>query len=119
MKKRYIIVILVLIVSCFLLFAIKQNEKDEKIDYKSKNYEKKIEPISKELAIKVLKSKYGNKVSNTEEDIKQVGDEYIVDVHVSVEDEEEGSLQAHVHNQSLGEQKINIYTGELVEEQKK
>ena len=91
----------------------------EKIDYKSKNYEKKIEPISKELAIKVLKSKYGNKVSNTEEDIKQVGDEYIVDVHVSVEDEDEGSLQAHVHNQSLGEQKINIYTGELVEEQKK
>lgn len=119
MKKRYIIVILVLIVSCFLLFVIKQNEKDEKIDYKSKNYEKKIEPISKELAIKVLKSKYGNKVSNTEEDIKQVGDEYIVDVHVRVEDEEEGSLQAHVHNQSLGEQKINIYTGELVEEQKK
>ncbi|CEP50063.1 hypothetical protein [Paraclostridium sordellii] len=117
MKKRYIIVILVLIVSCFSLFVIKQNEKDEKIDYKSKNYEKKIEPISKELAIKVLKSKYGNKVSNTEEDIKQVGDEYIVDVHVSVEDE--GSLQAHVHNQSLGEQKINIYTGELVEEQKK
>ena len=42
-----------------------------------------------------------------------------MDVHVSVEDEEEGSLQAHVHNQSLGEQKINIYTGELVEEQKK
>ncbi|MFR8871543.1 hypothetical protein [Paraclostridium sordellii] len=119
MKKRYIIVILVLIVSCFSLFAIKQNEKDEKIDYKSKNYEKKIEPISKELAIKVLKSKYGNKVSNTEEDIKQVGDEYIVDVHVRVEDEDEGSLQAHVHNQSLGEQKINIYTGELVEEQKK
>lgn len=119
MKKRYIIVILVLIVSCFSLFVIKQNEKDEKIDYKSKNYEKKIEPISKELAIKVLKSKYGNKVSNTEEDIKQVGDEYIVDVHVSVEDEEEGSLQTHVHNQSLGEQKINIYTGELVEEQKK
>lgn len=119
MKKRYIIVILVLIVSCFSLFVIKQNEKDEKIDYKSKNYEKKIEPISKELAIKVLKSKYGNKVSNTEEDIKQVGDEYIVDVHVRVEDEEEGSLQAHVHNQSLGEQKINIYTGELVEEQKK
>lgn len=117
MKKRYIIVILVLIVSCFSLFVIKQNEKDETIDYKSKNYEKKIEPISKELAIKVLKSKYGNKVSNTEEDIKQVGDEYIVDVHVSVEDE--GSLQAHVHNQSLGEQKINIYTGELVEEQKK
>lgn len=119
MKKRYIIVILVLIVSCFLLFATKQNERDEKIDYKSKNYEKKIEPISKELAIKVLKSKYGNKVSNTEEDIKQVGDEYIVDVHVRVEDEEEGSLQAHVHNQSIGEQKINIYTGELVEEQKK
>ncbi|CEO22832.1 hypothetical protein [Paraclostridium sordellii] len=119
MKKRYIIAILVLMVSCFLLFAIKQNERDEKIDYKSENYEKKIEPISKELAIKVLKSKYGNKVSNTEEDIKQVGDEYIVDVHVRVEDEEEGSLQAHVHNQSLGEQKINIYTGELVEEQKK
>ncbi|CEN77408.1 hypothetical protein [Paraclostridium sordellii] len=119
MKKRYIIVLLVLIVLCFSLFVIKQNEKDEKIDYKSKNYEKKIEPISKELAIKVLKSKYGNKVSNTEEDIKQVGDEYIVDVHVSVEDEEEGSLQAHVHDQSLGEQKINIYTGELVEEQKK
>ncbi|QYE98421.1 hypothetical protein [Paraclostridium sordellii] len=115
MKKRYIIVILVLMVSCFLLFATKQNERDEKIDYKSENYEKKIEPISKELAIKVLKSKYGNKVSNTEEDIKQVGDEYIVDVHVRVEDEEEG----HVHNQSIGEQKINIYTGELVEEQKK
>ncbi|MCR1851049.1 hypothetical protein NSA42_17370 [Paeniclostridium sordellii] len=119
MKKRYIVVILVLIVSCFSLFVIKQNKKDETIDYKSKNYEKKIEPISKELAIKVLKSKYGNKVSNTEEDIKQVGDEYIVDVYVSVEDEDEGSLQAHVHNQSLGEQKINIYTGELVEEQKK
>lgn len=74
---------------------------------------KDAEPISKENAIKVLKATYGDGVCNIEDDLKQVGSDYVVEVKVCIEDEEDAENHDHIHEQSIGTHKIDIYTGEI------
>ncbi|MGL5757021.1 MAG: hypothetical protein ACRCYC_16985 [Paraclostridium sp.] len=118
MKKIYfILVFIIILLASFFIFKFKDKVDNEYKYIKENNYNKEnMEPISKENALRVLKSKYGDGVSNTEEDIKLVGDEYLVDVHIKIEDEEDiHQNEKHEHNQSMGIHKINIYSGEIVE----
>lgn len=115
MNKKHLILLLIFIVLGLIIFSISKNKEDEIKNNENTKYSKNIEPISKEIALKVLNSQYGNRVINTKEDIKQVGDEYIVDVRIKLDEHEDESLEKghDVHEQSMGKYKINIFTGEL------
>jgi len=76
---------------------------------------KDINPISKSTVINILKAEYGDNILVKDEDIRLIGDLYFVDVYVEVEDSDD-SHEAHTHSQSLGTQKIDKYTGEIVNE---
>jgi len=94
------------------------NSKEDQIEVSENKDKKEIEPISKENALKVLKATYGDGVSNTEEDIKQVGNNYEVKVNVSREEkDDEGEF--HYHEQDMGTHKIDIYTGEIKDTKEK
>lgn len=113
MKKMYIRLGIAFIIILFvIIFSLNrdENQKDE-ISSKEVSQTTNVEPISKEIALKVIKAEYGDKVINTEKDIKQEGNEYVVDVRVRIEDDE--GEDAHIHEQSVGKHKINIYTGEI------
>ncbi|GAA0093220.1 hypothetical protein UT300009_32500 [Paraclostridium bifermentans] len=94
------------------------NSKEDQIEVSENKDKNKIEPISKENAIKVLKAKYGDGVSNTEEDIKQVGNNYEVKVNVSIEEKDDEG-EVHYHEQDMGTHKIDIYTGEIKDTKEK
>lgn len=116
MNKKYIIGIIVIIVLVAVSIIFKIQEKNI-TDSNSKVLEN-IKPISKETAIKILKSEYGDFIDIDENDIKKVGDNYIVEVFVSIEDDEDSNHthsedEGNIHKSSLGIHKINIYTGEL------
>lgn len=115
MKKNYIKLIIVFtIIIVMIVFAFSQMKSKNNEDVSNEvSKTTKVEPISKEIALKVIKAEYGDKVINTEEDIKQKGNEYIVDVRVRIEENEGESEDVHVHEQNIGEHKINIYTGEI------
>ena len=68
-----------------------------------------INPISKDTAINILKAEY-------DKDIKLIGDLYFIDVYVEVVDSDDGSHETHTHRQSLGNIKIDKYTGEIITE---
>ncbi|MGL5643020.1 MAG: hypothetical protein ACRDDM_12160 [Paraclostridium sp.] len=124
MKKKYIIIAMFFIILALIVFLIAERKQDDVKVNKDIDYSKNIEPISREIALKILKSQYGDSISNTEEDIKQVGDEYIVDVHVKLDEHEADGEHEHIdskdgsHEQSIGTYKINIYTGELTKSEK-
>ncbi|WP_373600768.1 hypothetical protein [Paraclostridium bifermentans] len=115
MKKKYIkLSIVFIIILAIIIFGLNKSEnKNDETSSKEVNQSTNVKPISKETALKVIKAEYGDKVINTEEDIKQEGDEYIVDVHVRIEENEGEVEDMHVHEQSIGKHKINIYTGEI------
>ncbi|MBC8632616.1 hypothetical protein H8697_13055 [[Eubacterium] tenue] len=115
MNRRHLILLLIFIILGLIIFSISKNKENEIKTNEDIKYSKNIEPISKETALKVLKSQYGNRVVNTKEDIKQVGDEYVVDVRVRLDEHEDESLEKdhHSHEQSMGKYQINIFTGEL------
>lgn len=115
MKKNYIkITIVFTIIIAIMVFAFsKMNSKNNKEVINEVSKTTKLEPISKESALKVIKAEYGDKVINTEEDITQEKDEYIVDVRVCIEENEGEYEDMHVHEKSIGKHKINIYTGEI------
>ena len=77
---------------------------------------KDINPISKSTVINILKAEYGDNILVKDEDIKLLGDLYFVDVYVEVEDSNDEGHEAHTHRQSLGTQKIDKYTGEIINE---
>ena len=52
----------------------------------------------------------------SQEDIKLIGDLYFIDVYVEIKEENNGNNETHTHKQSLGTQKIDKYTGELISE---
>ncbi|MEG2246373.1 MAG: hypothetical protein RSC84_02890 [Peptostreptococcaceae bacterium] len=124
MKKKYIIIAMFFIILALIVFLIAERKQDDVKVNKDIEYSKNIEPISREIALKILKSQYGDSISNTEEDIKQVGDEYIIDVHVKLDEHEAEGEHEHIdskdasHEQSIGTYKINIYTGELTKSEK-
>jgi hypothetical protein len=124
MKKKYIIIAIVFVILAFIVvFIAKRNQDTVKVS-KDIEHSQNVEPISKEIALKILTSQYGNHVSSTADDIKQVGDEYVVDVHVKLDEPETEDGHEHIdskdgsHEQSIGTYKINIYTGEIKKSEK-
>ncbi|WP_170075857.1 hypothetical protein [Paraclostridium dentum] len=123
-KKNIIIgIISILIVGVLVSVVFKNrknplNSKEGQIEVSENKDKNKIEPISKENALKVLKATYGDGVSNTEEDIKQVGNNYEVKVNVSIEEKDDEG-EVHYHEQDMGTHKIDIYTGEIKDTKEK
>ncbi|MGL5312382.1 MAG: hypothetical protein ACRC92_03940 [Peptostreptococcaceae bacterium] len=125
MNKKNIAIIFILIIALFI--GINISNKNEKYDSKNENESKKeythkdLNPISRESVINILKAEYGESVSVTVGEIKSVGDEYVVEVYIDLKDSEEieeehSALGEHTHRESLGEHRINMYTGEISEE---
>lgn len=119
MKKTYRIIALILLIPLLMIGCNK-----EKVNHKSdKLYtEKEMKPISKESVINILRAEYGDIVATTIDEIEPLGDYYIVEVYVNLKDSEEEqesheALGDHVHRQSLGKHKINMYTGEILYEE--
>ena len=116
-----IILIVVIVISAIFInnkIALSSGESSNTNKHEAANLKEKkdIDPISKENALKVLKATYGDGVSNTEADLKQVGNDYVVEVKVCIEDEEDHD---HVHDQTIGTHKIDIYTGEIKDTKEK
>lgn len=123
-KKNIIIGIISILVVGVLVSVVFENRKKplnskkDQIEVSENKDKKDIEPISKENALKVLKATYGDGVSNTEEDIKQVGNNYEVKVNVSIEEKDDEG-EVHYHEQDMGTHKIDIYTGEIKDTKEK
>ncbi|GAA0103047.1 hypothetical protein [Paraclostridium bifermentans] len=123
-KKNIIIGIISILVVGVLVSVVFENRKktlnskEDQIEVSENKDKKEIEPISKENALKVLKATYGDGVSNTEEDIKQVGNNYEVKVNVSIEEKDDEG-EVHYHEQDMGTHKIDIYTGEIKDTKEK
>ena len=123
-KKNSIIGIISILVVGVLVSVVFENRKnplnskEDQIELSENKDKNKIEPISKENALKVLKATYGDGVSNTEEDIKQVGNNYEVKVNVSIEEKDDEG-EVHYHEQDMGTHKIDIYTGEIKDTKEK
>lgn len=123
-KKNIIIGIISILVVGVLVSVVFENRKnplnskEDQIEVAENKDKNKIEPISKENALKVLKATYGDGVSNTEEDIKQVGNNYEVKVNVSIEEKDDDG-EVHYHEQDMGIHKIDIYTGEIKDTKEK
>ena len=123
-KKNIIIGIISILVVGVLVSVVFENRKkplnskEYQIEVSENKDKNKIEPISKENALKVLKATYGDGVSNTEEDIKQVGNNYEVKVNVSIEEKDDEG-EVHYHEQDMGTHKIDIYTGEIKDTKEK
>ncbi|MBN8049314.1 hypothetical protein [Paraclostridium bifermentans] len=123
-KKNIIIGIISILVVGVLVSVVFENRKnplnskEDQIEVSENKDKNKIEPISKENALKVLKATYGDGVSNTEDDIKQVGNNYEVKVNVSIEEKDDEG-EVHYHEQDMGTHKIDIYTGEIKDTKEK
>ena len=115
MNKKIIVVSLLLII--VFSFTVGCSKK-LKINTENLNTVDKsdINPISKETAINILKAEYGDNIIIEDKDIKLIGDLYFIDVYVEVEEDNDKSHETHIHKQSLGTQKIDKYTGELITE---
>ncbi|SCH99742.1 MULTISPECIES: hypothetical protein [unclassified Romboutsia] len=128
MKKIILITgLLLLIITLISTIVLKSiSSRDNNTQFAEKKAED-LNPISKESAIKVLKSEFGDGVMNTIEDIEEENDNYIIDVNINL-----GASEEHTHTEeelsteevsisedgehiiNLGIHKINKYTGELV-----
>lgn len=118
MSKKNIIIasillIIILVVGCDNKDKNNVNTKSEKV-YTHKD----LNPISKESVINILRAEYGDNIEITVEDITSIDDEYVVEVYVELSDDEESEelhseLGNHTHRESLGEHRINMYTGEI------
>ena len=124
MNKKNIAIILILIIALFIGINIGNKNKSENLkdqnESKKEYTHKDLNPISKENVINILKAEYGDSISTTVEEIKITGDEYVVEVYVELKDSEENEeshseLGEHTHRESLGEHRINMYTGEILE----
>lgn len=128
MKRNIAILGLVIIILLLIIIVLKNtSQRFDDINFVEKKAED-LKPISKESAKNILKSEFGWDVINTEDDFKEEGDYYIVDVKISIESSEE-----HIHTEdelstdgieitgdgnhimNIGVHKINKYTGELEE----
>ena len=75
-----------------------------------------INPISKDTAINILKAEYGDNILVEDKYIKLIGDLYFIDVYFEVVVSVDGSYETDTHRQSLGNIKIDKYTGEIITE---
>jgi len=113
MKHKKIITLIMIAVSIVVLVGTINNKESKTNSNKSGSYGssdniKELNPISKSSVINILKAQYGELISVSESEIKKIGDEYVVEVHLGAEDEHEEE-----HDTSLGIHKINVFTGEL------
>lgn len=111
----WILLIIILVIGCENKDKNEVNTKPEKV-YTHKD----LNPISKESVISILKAEYGESIATTVEDITSIGDEYVVEVYLELKDDEESEelhseLGEHTHRESLGEHRINMYTGEILD----
>lgn len=119
MNKKIIgISLLSIIIFSFITGCNKEKEND--IISSNVMDNKEINPISKSTVLNILKAEYGDNILVKDEDIKLIGNLYFVDVYVEIEDsedqEDKENHETHIHRQSLGTQKIDKYTGELIKE---
>ena len=113
MINKNIIVFSISIIIVLFLVGCNNIDKKELYIKSDKVYTgKELNPISKEYVIKILKAEYGDNISITTDDIKSIQDEYVVEVYVELKDNE--VTEEHIHKQSLGEYRINMYTGEII-----
>ncbi len=112
-NKNIIVLSISIIIVLFFVGCNNINKKESDIKYDKVYTDKKLNPISKEYVIKILKAEYGDNISITTEDIKSIEDEYVVEVYVELKDNE--VTEEHIHKQSLGEHRINMYTGEIIQ----
>lgn len=115
MKKKYIIIGLLLLILVLEIGC--NNEKDNHKTHRLYT-EKEVKPVSKENVINILRAEYGDIVATTIDEIEPKGDYYFVEVYVNLKDSEEEEeahegLGEHIHRESLGKFKINMYTGEI------
>ena len=128
--KKNLILITILVIALISTIILKNLDSKDKgsIDFTEKKAED-LNPISKSSVLKVLKAEFGENVVNTEDDVKDNGDYYLVEVKVNL-----GSQEEHTHTDeelsieeleldkdgnhiiNIGIHKINKYTGELSEE---
>lgn len=111
-NKKIIKILISAIVMLSIVVSIGINNNKE-LEANSNEYIKNLKPISKANAIKILKAEYGDIVSIPENQIKRVGDKYLIQVYLNVEDEEEHGNEEE-YDTSLGIHKINVFTGELI-----
>ena len=117
MKKNTIIVGLLLI-GILLVACEKRNEIEEPLkaqQSQSKVEEKDLSPIDPKYIVKILEAEYGKTLLINEDEITTEGDYYVVEVFVSILDEElhDGHTEPHYHTHSMGIHKINMYNGEI------
>ncbi len=129
--KKFILITSLLLLIIVLISTIVLKNISSRDNTNAQFTEKKAEdlnPISKESAIKILKSEFGDGVINTEKDIEEENDNYIINVNINL-----GTSEEHTHSEeelsteelsisedgdhiiNLGIHKINKYTGELVD----
>ena len=80
------------------------------------NNDTNLNSIDKDSINPILKAEYGDNILVEDKDIKLIGDLYFIDVYVEVVDSDDGSHETHTHRQSLGNIKIDKYTGEIITE---
>lgn len=120
MIKKYIwIAVIVSIATLAIGIWVNKENEEKNLDTKYKEENLNINPISKENALMILKSEYGEHISNTIDDIELIDEEYVIDVCIDLEHGEEGfdsheEVIPHSHKESIGIHKINIYTGKLI-----
>ncbi len=118
MNKKKIINILLLVlivIGIMALYYIKKDNQNNKLN------EEKIlslmKPISIDKAMEILRNEYGEMINMDRSNIKTINNEYIIEVFVSVEDDEESNNshndEEHTHEYSLGIHKVNRYTGDI------
>ncbi|RDY29269.1 hypothetical protein CHL78_002880 [Romboutsia weinsteinii] len=118
MKKTLIAIIATIIIIPIGFIGIsKLKNQEDGIDKNMdiENIAENVNPISKENVINILKAEYGDLIHVTEDEIKTIGDKYVVDVNLeNLEDEDEHSSHEHSDENNIGTHMINMYTGELI-----
>ncbi len=118
---KYIIIISLLAITIIGVIGCGKDESHQENTNTNNTHkeinEKDLNPIDKKHIVNILKAEYGQDLSINEDDVLIEGDNYIIDVYMEVWDNEahDGHTEPHVHIQSMGIHKINMYTGELVE----
>lgn len=116
MNRKIISVSLLIILIISFTSGCNKSEQNSTSSLSGTDY-KSITPISKDAVINILKAEYGDNISIKNEDINLIGDLYFVNVYVEIEEyEDDVNHETHIHRQSLGTQKIDKYTGEIIKD---
>lgn len=106
-KKTKLALIILIIATIVGIIIIKKNQEKDGVYFKNRTYNRKINPISKETAINIIKAEYGDLVIVDKDKIKIENNQYIIELFAQTKDE------SHEHEKSIGIHKIDIYTGNM------